>query len=318
MASNSTFQRKEVKYRLSPAQLQAMLVAIEGHMKVDKYGDTIIESRYLDTPHRELIERSLDKPLYKEKLRLRSYGPYAQAEVVYVELKKKYKGIVYKRRVGMSKQAAQAFIAGMDFEEAAIRYPLADAQLQGELLSARGHQIAAELRSFCLRYPGLVPSMDISVVRRSYEPALHAAGSAVTLEGAPSTDLRITFDMHMRGRDLMRDGMPIYKLAGSGEAVMEIKSAGSYPLWLVEALSDNKIYPQSFSKYGEAYRQSFQSLSDLQTQSAVRRVVRPSKIKTANSGASRFAQPAKPVVTALAAASSAAIVKGSASCLKAS
>ncbi|MDO5117890.1 MAG: polyphosphate polymerase domain-containing protein [Eggerthellaceae bacterium] len=292
MASyNNTFQRKEVKYRLSPRQLRAILAAIEGHMKIDRYGDTVIESRYYDTPCRELIERSLDKPLYKEKLRLRSYGPFAQADIVYVELKKKYKGIVYKRRIGMSKAAAESFMAGMDFEEAAMRYPLADAALQTELLSAHGRQIAAEIRAFCLRYPGLVPSMDISVVRRSYEPASHAASSIVTLQGAPSTDLRITFDMQMRGRDLMRDGLPTYELAGRGEAVMEIKSAGSYPLWLVEALSAHKIYPQSFSKYGEAYRQSFKPAP---------------------------AKPATPVAIALTTAANVAVLKGSASCLKAS
>lgn len=289
MASYSnTFQRKEVKYRLSSRQLRAILEALEGHMKVDRYGDTVIESRYYDTPHRELIERSLDKPLYKEKLRLRTYGPFSQASIVYVELKKKYKGIVYKRRIGMSKAAAQALVAGMDFEEAATRFPLADEGMQRELLSAHGHQIASELRAFCKRYPGLEPSMDISVVRRSYEPAAHAASSTVTLEGAPSTDLRITFDMQMRGRDLMRDGAPVYELAGRGEAVMEIKSAGSYPLWLVEALSANKIYPQSFSKYGEAYRRSFLPV--------------PATTRTVN----------KP------AAANVAVMKGSASCLKAS
>ena len=322
MASyNNTFQRKEVKYRLSPLQLQAILAAIDGHMKVDAYGDSIIESRYYDTPHRELIERSLDKPLYKEKLRLRSYGPFAQANIVYVELKKKYKGIVYKRRIGMSKEAAQAFLAGMDFEQAATRWPLADEALQSELLSAHGRQIAAEIRAFCERYPGLVPSMDISVVRRSYEPAAHAASSTVMLEGAPSTDLRITFDMRMRGRDLMREGTPTYELAGSGEAVMEIKSAGSYPLWLVEALSANKIYPQSFSKYGEAYRMSFSQAparTNAQAQSVVRRVPKPAKAKTVKPGARRTVQPAAPVAAALTAASAAAVMKGSASCLKAS
>ena len=92
----------------------------------------------------------------------------------------------------------------------------------------------------------------------------------------------------MQGSDLMRDGKPVYELAGSGEAVMEIKSAGSYPAWLVEALSQHRIYPQSFSKYGEAYRQSF-----LPASSTTRTMNKPA---TAN----------------------VAVMKGSASCLKAS
>lgn len=68
------FERKEVKYRLDAAQRSAMLTALEGRMAVDDYGTTSIVSRYFDTPDRALIERSLDKPLYKEKLRVRSYG----------------------------------------------------------------------------------------------------------------------------------------------------------------------------------------------------------------------------------------------------
>ena len=91
------FERKEVKYRLDAAQRHAMLTALEGRMAVDDYGATSIVSRYFDTPDRALIERSLDKPLYKEKLRVRSYGISDENDQVFVELKKKYQGIVYKR-----------------------------------------------------------------------------------------------------------------------------------------------------------------------------------------------------------------------------
>ena len=82
------FERKEVKYRLDAAQRHAMLTALEGRMAVDDYGTTSIGSRYFDTPDRALIERSLDKPLYKEKLRVRSYGIPSEDDQVFVELKR--------------------------------------------------------------------------------------------------------------------------------------------------------------------------------------------------------------------------------------
>lgn len=104
------FERKEVKYRLDARQHRAMAAALRGRMAPDAFGRTRIVSRYFDTPERALIERSLDKPLYKEKLRLRSYGSPQAGDRVFVEIKKKYKGIVYKRRVGCSLAAAEAYL----------------------------------------------------------------------------------------------------------------------------------------------------------------------------------------------------------------
>ena len=106
------FERKEVKYRLDAAQRHAMLTALEGRMAVDDYGTTSIVSRYFDTPDRALIERSLDKPLYKEKLRVRSYGIPGEDDQVFVELKKKFKGTVYKRRVQTTAERAEAWLSG--------------------------------------------------------------------------------------------------------------------------------------------------------------------------------------------------------------
>ena len=105
MASfTDTFERKEVKYRLNAKQHRCVLDALAGRMAADEYGRTRITSLYFDTPSRDLIARSLEKPLYKEKLRVRSYGTPLQSERAYVEIKKKYDGIVYKRRVGCSRR----------------------------------------------------------------------------------------------------------------------------------------------------------------------------------------------------------------------
>lgn len=153
------FERKEVKYRLDAAQHHAMLAALEGRMAVDDYGTTSIVSRYFDTPDRALIERSLDKPLYKEKLRVRSYGIPGEDDQVFVELKKKYQGIVYKRRVGCSYAAARAYMDGMPYEQACCEFPLPDAILAEASLSPRSLQIAREIDAFKERYTPLRASM---------------------------------------------------------------------------------------------------------------------------------------------------------------
>ena len=35
---------------------------------------------------------------------------------------------------------------------------------------------------------------------------------------------------------------------------MEVKTTGAYPLWLASALSENRVFPVSFSKYGRVYQ----------------------------------------------------------------
>lgn len=173
------FERKEVKYRLDAAQHHAMLAALEGRMAVDDYGTTSIVSRYFDTPDRALIERSLDKPLYKEKLRVRSYGIPGEDDQVFVELKKKYQGIVYKRRVGCSYAAARAYMDGMPYEQACREFPLPDSILAEASLSSRSLQIAREIDAFKERYTPLRASMVTICDRTAYAPlAIGGEGSA--------------------------------------------------------------------------------------------------------------------------------------------
>ncbi len=149
---NEVFERTEKKYRLDARQHRQMVEALAGHLALDAFGITKITSLYFDTPGRALIERSLDKPLYKEKLRLRRYGEAAGEDAdedgcVFVEIKKKYKGVVYKRRVGMSLAAARAYMGGMPYEQACACFPLSDPALAAASVSARSRQIAREIDS---------------------------------------------------------------------------------------------------------------------------------------------------------------------------
>lgn len=248
-AFTDVFERKEVKYRLDARQTEAMRRALEGRMEPDAYGRTTVRSLYLDTPERALIERSLDKPPYKEKLRLRCYGAPADDGLVFVEIKKKFEGIVYKRRVGCSYAAARAYLGGMPYEDACARFPLADPAAAAESRAPRSRQIAAEIDQFLVRHAPLAPSMLIRCERVAYAPA-------PSLPADVPWDLRITFDERIAYRDLFASGSSTTPLLRTGEAVMEVKASGPFPLWLVKALDASRAYPTSFSKYGAAYRAS--------------------------------------------------------------
>lgn len=240
---SDVFKRKEMKYQLDPDQRLILDTAIDQHMVMGEFGKTKIASLYYDTPDFSLIERSLDKPLYKEKLRLRAYGDPNPLAPSFVELKKKFKGIVYKRRVMLSLQAAQTFFDGMPYEEACRAFPLLEDEAQAQSLSSRSIQIAREIAFAIQRHGALVPSFLITCTRSAYE-------------AADKSELRITFDDELacsyEAKSLLRSSRPVPLLA-AGESIMEVKNAGPLPLWLLRALNEAKAYPQSFSKYGHAY-----------------------------------------------------------------
>ena len=293
-AYSSVFKRVEKKYRIGAAERAAVEAAAGGPMAVDAYGRTRITSLYLDTPERSMIARSVEKPLYKEKLRLRAYGdaagvalmgafgagpivrepgglPLSDGEVetrvaaglqvpgaaaalpVFFGIKKKFKGIVYKRRLALTLPAALAFVSGLPYEQACARWPLSDAALAAAALSPATRQIARELEAAMDRWLPLVPSMGIACDRAAwaYRPEMFQEREGDELF---DSELRITFDDCLEYLDCHRFRSPWRPIIESSESVMEIKSAGPYPPWLVEILSAERIYPASFTKYGNAYQ----------------------------------------------------------------
>lgn len=293
-AYSSVFKRVEKKYRIGAAERAAVEAAAGGPMAVDAYGRTRITSLYLDTPERSMIAQSVEKPLYKEKLRLRAYGdaagvalmgafgagpivrepgglPLSDGEVetrvasglqvpgaalalpVFFGIKKKFKGIVYKRRLALTLPAALAFVSGLPYEQACARWPLSDAALAAAALSPATRQIARELEAAMDRWLPLVPSMGIACDRAAwaYRPEMLEEREGDELF---DSELRITFDDCLEYLDCHCFHSPWRPIIESSESVMEIKSAGPYPPWLVEVLSAERIYPASFTKYGNAYQ----------------------------------------------------------------
>lgn len=226
MDYQNIFKRHEMKYLLNRQQKERMLEALKTYMRPDQYGHACIRNIYFDTDTFRLIRRSLEKPAYKEKLRIRSYQTAGPDDTVFVELKKKYHSIVYKRRIALTEQAVrECFRTG------------APLPVQS--------QIADEIHYFRCYYQPLHPAVFLSYERDAYE----------SLDGS---DFRVTFDENIQYRqeDLSLASDPYGKpLLRQGEALMEIKAANAIPLWMSRQLASQQIYQTSFSKYGAAYQQ---------------------------------------------------------------
>lgn len=238
-----SFERKEIKYLLTPLQYERLLALVAGHVAPAEFPEGDVNSIYYDTPDDLLINRSINGGTFKEKLRVRSYGTAAEGSKVYVEIKKKLKGVVYKRRLACSLEAAQAFLAGMDYERAIERWPLALADDREESRSFTALQIAKEVAWMRDRFGNLAPKMQVSVHRTSFV-------------GVDDPDLRITFDHDARwdARPTLDATKARHTLFDGKTVILEAKSAQALPVWLAEAISACGIRPQSVSKYGRAYQ----------------------------------------------------------------
>ena len=220
-----TFKRYEKKYLLSARKYELLWERLREHLVPDLFHRSTVCSIYYDSDDFSLIRHSLEKPVYKEKLRLRSYNVPGPDGEVFVELKKKYKGVVYKRRVRMSAVEAERYLAGQS-------RPPEEGQILREI-------------DFFLQTHEVSPKAFIACEREAW----------VDRE---EPELRITFDRNLRWRDTdlhLSSGCSGEPLLPDGEVLMEIKIPGAAPLWLAHLLSELEIFPTSFSKYGTCYRQ---------------------------------------------------------------
>ena len=224
MAFQTVFKRYELKYMLTLEQKEKILEAMSSYMQIDKYGRTTIRNFYFDTDNYRLIRRSIEKPAYKEKIRIRSYAQATADSTVFVELKKKYEKVVYKRRLPLCEADAMSWVCR-------------------ENPCPVNTQISREIDYFIDFYGKLKPTVFLSYEREAY----YDKGGG---------DFRVTFDDNILARQTNVNlcstsyGTPILP---EGEVLMELKCSGGIPLWMVEVLSRERIYKTSFSKYGTAY-----------------------------------------------------------------
>ena len=228
--TNYVFKRVEKKYLVPESKLKPLMNALSGYLEQEEYGQYTICNMYFDTDHYDLIRRSLEKPNYKEKLRLRSYGVPKADTPTFLEIKKKYRGVVYKRRIQLPYHTAAAYLEGGTAPE------------HGNV------QILNEI--------------DYLIGYYKPKPKLYLSYDRVAFRGREDTSLRITFDENIRSRDTELElakgnyGVPLFT---NGERLMEIKVGTALPLWLTKILSDYEIYPISFSKYGSIYLKNLQA-----------------------------------------------------------
>ena len=229
MTAITTFQRVEKKYFITRNQKNQLLDKIQSFLTPDEYGESTVCSLYIDTPDYLLIRNSIDakeeSKAYKEKIRLRSYGKPDKQSRVFFEIKKKYKGVVYKRRVEMTLGDAEQYIESG-------KIPV-ESQIMSEI----------DYAMHLYRQP---------------KPAILIAYERVAYYAKEIPSLRITFDYNIRYRLsnlLLENGSVGKKIINDDEVLMEIKTEGPIPLWLADALDECKIYPSSFSKYATAYNE---------------------------------------------------------------
>lgn len=227
------FNRYEKKFIISDATYRQLKSQLAEYMEVDEHsrnGDFYsICNIYYDTPDNQIISRSIEKPLYKEKLRLRSYGVASPKDKVYLEIKKKYNGRVNKRRTSIILEEAYHYINTK-------QKPMANGIMNEQILN--------EIDFFLQRYPTLQPALFLSYERDA-------------MFSKEDRSFRVTFDTNIRTR---RDnlGLDIGNfgdlLLSKDEWIMEVKIRDGVPLWFAQILSKYKLYSTSFSKYGTEYK----------------------------------------------------------------
>ncbi len=225
MAYQAVFQRYELKYLITAKQKEQVLSAIKPYMEIDRYGRTTIRNLYYDTDSFLLIRRSIEKPVFKEKLRIRSYGNTLPDTPVFVELKRKYCSVVYKRRLSLPYGDALQWLAQ-------------ETDLGGQ------SQIHREVAYFLNHYGNLHPSVFLSYEREAFYTRQPSAFRVTFDENILVRQGSLTLEGEVYGTPILPEGM----------VLMEIKCAGGIPLWMTQVLSREKIYKTSFSKYGTAYK----------------------------------------------------------------
>lgn len=222
------FNRYEKKYMLTRQQYEAIRQRMEPYMEKDQYGLHTIRNIYYDTEDDELIRTSLEKPKYKEKFRVRCYGEPNAESNYFLEIKKKYKGIVNKRRIVMKPQEAKAYLEN-------------------------GEKPKEQSQIF----------REVDYVWNHYQlmPKVYLAYDRIALFGKEDAEFRVTFDQNIRSRDfdlLLEKDTDTTKLLKDGYYLMEVKIFNAMPLWFVKVLTELEIHSTSFSKYGNVYRRNLE------------------------------------------------------------
>lgn len=240
MNEQMIFRRYEIKYLITRSQQKNIINEISSYMTRDFHGHSSIQSLYYDTPDFLLARRSIEKPLYKEKLRLRSYGISSYDSEVFIEIKKKYEGIVYKRRISMKLQDAINYLTHNGQSNLSVSIQPKENSAPAAYINK---QIFNEIDYFLNYYRELQPKVMLQYERDAYY-------------GNDDSSFRVTFDDNIcyRTDNLTMDaGVFGRQLLADDYVLMEVKVSEAIPLWFSNLLTQNRVNRTSFSKYGTVY-----------------------------------------------------------------
>lgn len=223
-----TFARHETKFLITARQRQRLIGLLSDHIRPDEWGRSTVMSLYCDTPSGTMIRHSLEHPVYKEKIRIRSYGVAGEGQPVFLELKQKVKGVTYKRRATMPLDRALAFVAGHGVPET---------------------QIEREIAATVSRYSscgGVAPAMMISCERQAFFAVDDPSVRLTFDEGIRWSDERLSMTEATDGNTRVLDDDLV---------LLEVKCGAAMPLWLTRAIASIGLRSTGFSKYGVAWKQ---------------------------------------------------------------
>lgn len=221
------FNRQEIKYVINKSEFSSILAVIKEKMDLDEYNSDgkkySLYNLYIDTKYNQLISHSLSRPIYKEKIRIRSYQPFNDDSEVFLEVKKRYKKITNKRRIKMIYRDVLEFIRTGILPKSVV-------DNQSQILNEFSYILSNE------KY---YPKTFISYDRLAY------------FSKDRHSDLRLTFDDNLRSRRVNQKESNL--VLNEDRMIMEIKSSQNIPMWLVEMLNEFNLKKQGFSKYGKEY-----------------------------------------------------------------
>ncbi len=226
----ANFKRYELKYILTQSQYASLIEAMSCEMRLDEYGRHKISNIYYDTEDYKVIRHSLEKPKYKEKLRVRCYGKPCEDNMAFIELKKKFNGIVYKRRIYDKQKNVLSFV-------------------DNKKGSLKDTQILNEINYFKNIYENIKPRVYLSYEREAYFSLV-------------DDEFRMTFDFNIKTRDTnisFSESNIDLNVLSNKYILLEVKTVMGLPNWLITFFNNNNIYKTSFSKYGTAYQKYYMS-----------------------------------------------------------
>lgn len=225
-----SFKRYERKYLVSKSKAQDFLSLVSDRLSFDAFcvggRKYRIYNIYFDTDDFAVIRESVSKPAFKEKARFRAYDNYAETGMGFLEIKRKIRGVVVKRRIALSEPDALRFVS------TGVLPPDLDGQMARELkwyfdcndVGPRAYISYDRMAFFCTDDKNIRVTFDDNILYRTHDVSVLAGD----------------------------DGQ---SLLPSDICILELKFAEAMPVWMASALSECEIYPHSFSKYGNVYKQ---------------------------------------------------------------